>query len=258
MFIDTHAHYDDEAFDSDRDEVILNAHISGTEFIVNNAQDYVTSLRCIELAEKFDFVYAAVGVHPHEAGKVKPAEIEKIESLAQHDKVVAIGEAGLDYHYNFSEPCEQKEIFRANIEISKKVGKPIVVHDREAHADVLEIMNSESIAPGAAVIHCFSGSAEMAKLVASKGWYFSIGGAATFKNARKIVEALGVIPNELLMLETDCPYMTPEPFRGKRNDSSYIEYTARRIAEIKNISYEELCSITNDNARRFFGIVTKK
>ncbi|MBE7064734.1 MAG: TatD family deoxyribonuclease [Ruminococcaceae bacterium] len=253
MFIDTHAHYDDDAFDADRDELLLKVHKNGTEAIINAAQDYKTSLVCVELAEKYPFLYATVGVHPHEAANATDEELILIEKLAAHNKVVAIGEAGLDYHYNFSPVDDQKRIFAANIEISGRVGKPIVVHDREAHSDVLEMM-AANIQPGGAVVHCFSGSAEMAKVIASKGWYFSVGGAATFKNARRIIEALAVIPDELLMLETDCPYMTPEPFRGKRNDSSYIEYTAKRIAEIKGMTYEELCAVTNANARRFFAI----
>lgn len=254
MFIDTHAHYDDEAFDTDREELLLKVHEKGTELIVNAAQDYKTSLICVEMAEKYPFVYATVGVHPHEASKATDEDLKLIEKLAMHNKVVAIGEAGLDYHYNFSPAEDQKRIFAANIEISKRVGKPIVVHDREAHSDVLAMMTAANIQPGGAVVHCFSGSAEMAKVIASKGWYFSVGGAATFKNARRIIEALAVIPDELLMLETDCPYMTPEPFRGKRNDSSYIEYTARRIAEIKGMSYDKLCAVTSENSRRFFAI----
>lgn len=254
MYIDTHAHYDDDAFDIDREELLMKVHEKGTEWIVNAAQDFRTSLICVEMAEKYPFVYATVGVHPHEASKVTDEELVLIEKLAMHNKVVAIGEAGLDYHYNFSPEEDQKRVFAANIEISKRIGKPIVVHDREAHSDVLEMMTSANIQPGGAVVHCFSGSAEMAKVIASRGWYFSVGGAATFKNARRIIEALAVIPNELLMLETDCPYMTPEPFRGKRNDSSYIEYTARRIAEIKGMSYEDLCAITNENSRRFFAV----
>lgn len=254
MFIDTHAHYDDDAFDIDRDELLLKVHENGTEAIINAAQDYKTSIVCVEMAEKYPFLYATVGVHPHEASKATDEDLVLIEKLAMHDKVVAIGEAGLDYHYNFSPVDDQKRIFAANIEISKRVGKPIVVHDREAHNDVLEMMTKANIQPGGAVVHCYSGSAEMAKIIASKGWYFSVGGAATFKKARRIIEALAVIPDELLMLETDCPYMTPEPFRGKRNDSSYIVYTAKRIAEIKGMTYEELCAVTNANARRFFAI----
>ena len=254
MFIDTHAHYDDDAFDIDRDELLKNVHKNGTEIIVNAAQDYRTSRICVEMAEKHPFVYATVGVHPHEAVKACDVDLERIEKLAMHKKVVAIGEAGLDYHYNFSPVEDQKRIFAANIEISKSIGKPIVVHDREAHNDVLDMMKGSHIKPGGAVVHCFSGSAEMAKVIASKGWYFSVGGAVTFKNARRIIEALAVIPDDLLMLETDCPYMTPEPFRGKRNDSSYIEYTAKKIAVIKGMSYEELCAITNANSHRFFAI----
>ncbi len=253
-YIDTHAHYNDEAFSEDRESVLEEIREAGCEAVVNCAEDYPSSLECVKLAEEHPFVFAAAGIHPHKAFTYSPEIMEKIEALAKHPKVVAIGEAGLDYHYDFSPRDVQKVCFAENIRLAKRTGKPVVVHDREAHEDTLEIMKNERIPEGGAVLHCFSGSAEMAKIVAKHGWYFSIGGAVTFKNARRVIEALAVIPDELLMLETDCPYMTPVPFRGTRNNSALIPYTAAAIAEVKGVSAEEICELTTANAKRFFGI----
>lgn len=255
MFIDVHAHYEDEKFDTDRDEVIAKITDAGCEAIVDCAQDYETSLRISEMTEKYPRLFGAVGIHPHEALSYNNDNINKIKDIIlSNKKIVAVGETGLDYHYDFAPRDVQKENFRANIELSQEVNLPLVVHDREAHEDTLMIMNEMRVEPEKAMIHCFSGSREMAEIIAKKGWYFSVGGAVTFKNARRIIEALPVIPNELLMLETDCPYMTPEPFRGRRNDSSMIPYTAAKIAEVKGIAVEELYHITNENAKRFFGL----
>ena len=258
MFIDTHAHYDDEAFDEDRDSLILSLRSGGVDAVVNAAQDTETSLKCIALAEKYDFFYAAVGIHPHEANKYNVGVMEELAKLASHPKVVAIGETGLDYHYDFSPRDIQKESFRANIRLAKRLGLPVVVHDREAHSDVFEILSEENVGPGKAVYHCFSGSAEYAREIAKKGWYFSIGGSVTFKNASKIKEAVAAVPDELLMLETDCPYMAPVPLRGTRNDSRNIEHTARQIALIRDTDYEFICKLTNMNAKRFFGLNAQK
>ncbi len=253
-YIDTHAHYNDEAFSEDRESVLEEIREAGCEAVVNCAEDYPSSLECVKLAEEHPFVFAAAGIHPHKAFTYSPEIMEKIEALAKHPKVVAIGEAGLDYHYDFSPRDVQKVCFAENIRLAKRTGKPVVVHDREAHEDTFEIMKNERIPEGGAVLHCFSGSAEMAKIVAKHGWYFSIGGAVTFKNARRVIEALAVIPDELLMLETDCPYMTPVPFRGTRNNSALIPCTAAAIAEVKGVSAEEICELTTANAKRFFGI----
>ncbi len=258
MFIDTHAHYDDEAFNDDRYELLASLPAKGVDAVVNAAQDYETALNCIRLAEKFEFVYAAAGIHPHEANKYNEAEIAKIEALAMHPKVVAIGETGLDYHYDFSPRDVQKENFRANIRLGLKLGLPIIVHDREAHLDTFEILSEEKVPAGMAVYHCFSGSAEYARQIAAKGWYFSIGGSVTFKNAVKVKEAVAVIPEELLMLETDCPYMAPVPLRGSRNNSANIELVAKEIAAVKCSDYEQICKVTSDNARRFFGLNAQK
>lgn len=253
-FIDTHAHYNDERFAGDLDDVLKNAVDSGLIAAVCCAEDAETSGICVGLAEKYGFIYAACGCHPHNASQVKPGDYEKIYGLLKHPKAVAVGEAGLDYHYDFSPKEVQKECFRENIRIARELDLPLVVHDREAHMDVLDILAEEKAPEGKVVFHCFSGSAEMAKIIAKRGWYFSVGGSVTFKNARRITEALAVIPDELLMLETDCPYMTPEPFRGRRNDSSFIPLTAAGIAIIKGVAAEEICALTTANARRFFGI----
>ena len=241
-------------FADELDAVLLRARESGLIAAINCAEDADTSEICIALAEKYDFIYAACGCHPHNASKVRPGDYERIYGLLKHQKAVAVGEAGLDYHYDFSPREAQWDCFRENIRLSKELDLPLVVHDREAHMDVMNILREEKAPEGRVVFHCYSGSAEMAELIAGQGWYFSVGGAVTFKNARRIVEALAVIPDELLMLETDCPYMTPEPFRGRRNDSSYVPLIAARIAEIKGVETGEIFGLTNANARRFFGI----
>ena len=253
-FIDTHAHYNDGKFADDLDETLRNARNSGLIAAVNCAEDAETSEACIALAEKYDFIYAACGCHPHNASKVRPGDYGKIYDLLKHPKAVAVGEAGLDYYYDFSDRDSQKACFRENVRLSKELGLPLVVHDREAHRDVLDILDEEKAPEGKVVFHCYSGSAEMAGLIAKRGWFFSVGGAVTFKNARRIIEALAVIPDELLMLETDCPYMTPEPFRGKRNDSSFIPLTAAKVASVKGVSAEVILEVTAANAARFFGI----
>ena len=258
MFIDTHAHYDDEQFNEDRDALLLSLPQKGVGAVINCGQDAETSARCVALAEQYDFVYATVGIHPHEAKKYCEAELEKIKALAANKKVVAIGETGLDYHYDFSPRDIQKENFRANIRLASELGLPVVVHDREAHQDTFDILSEEGVPAGKAVYHCFSGSAEYARMIAKKGWYFSVGGSVTFKNASKLREAVAAIPDELLMLETDCPYMAPVPLRGTRNNSSNIIHTAGEIAAIRGSDFESICELTNRNAEKFFGIFAQK
>lgn len=254
MYIDTHCHYEDEAFSADRREVLLNIIKSDCIKVVDCAIDVESSKKILSLAEEYDFLYAAVGIHPEEALKYSPEAMEEIRRLAAHKKVVAIGETGLDYHWDFAPKDVQQENFRANIRLSKELGLPLVVHDREAHQDTLDIMYEENVPEEKAVLHCFSGSLEMAREVAKHGWYFSFGGAVTFKNAKKFVDIINFIPEDKLMLETDAPYMTPEPFRGTRNDSTKIPYTIAKIAEIKGVSAEKIEKITTDNAIRFFGL----
>ncbi len=254
MYIDTHCHYEDEAFDADREEVIEKIRAAGCAALVDCAQDYETSVKILEMAEKYDFMYAAVGIHPEQADTFSRESIDKIKKLCNNKKVVAIGETGLDYHWDNVPRERQQENFRANIRLSKELGLPLVVHDRDAHRDTLDIMIEEDVPPGMAVLHCFSGSREMAEEVASRGWYFSFGGAVTFKSAKKFPEIIRSIPDELLMIETDAPYMAPEPLRGRRNDSSLLPHVIAKIAEIKNVNVEEVKALTTANAKRFFGL----
>ena len=254
-FFDTHAHYNDSAFDDDRDEMIKACREAGMTGAVNCGTDVRTSLECIALAEKYDFLYAAAGIHPEEALSYTPGEIDKIRELLKHPKVVAVGETGLDYYYEDGAPKEiQKENFIANIRLAKETAKPVIVHDREAHADTLEILKQEKVPAGGAVFHCYSGSAETAREIISHGWFFSFGGALTFKNARRALEAAAVIPMELLMLETDCPYMAPVPMRGKRNTSANIPFVAEKLAEIKGLGVDRIFETTTANALLFFKI----
>ncbi|MCR5694634.1 MAG: TatD family hydrolase [Clostridia bacterium] len=254
-FFDTHAHYTDSAFDEDRDEMIARCRDAGMIGAVNCGTDYESSLECVRLAEKYDFLYAAAGIHPEEALKYSPEEMDKIRALLSHPKVAAVGETGLDYFYQDGAPREvQKDNFIANIKLALAYGKPVIVHDREAHADTMDILKQENVPEGKAVFHCYSGSAEMAKEIVKRGWLISFGGALTFKNAKRAAEAAAAVPLELLMLETDCPYMAPEPFRGTRNVSANIPYVARKLAEIKDVGMSEVMSVTTANAFRFFGI----
>lgn len=248
---DTHAHYDDSRFDDDREAVFEYLKKQGVTNIINCGCDLRTSLKTFEFTEKFDFIYGAVGVHPHEAEATSEDDLLKIKELYSSDKIVAVGEIGLDYHYDFSPRNRQIKVFERQIQLSNELNLPAIIHDREAHEDTMSILKKYK---PKGVVHCFSGSAEMAKEVIKLGLYIGIGGAVTFKNARKPIEAVEYIPLDRLLLETDAPYMTPVPFRGKRCDSSHIAYTAEKIAEIKKMNVQELIDICNDNAKRLFNI----
>ena len=248
---DTHAHYDDSRFDEDRDELITSLSEKGVSHIVNCGCDLKSSLSTLSLAQKYDFIYAAVGVHAHEAEEATEEDMSEIEKLYGDKKVVAVGEIGLDYHYDFSPRERQLEIFERQLILANKLNLPVIVHDREAHEDTMNLLKKYK---PKGVVHCFSGSAEMAKEIVKLGMYIGIGGAVTFKNAKKPVEVVEYLPLDRLLLETDAPYMTPVPFRGQRCDSSHIAYTAEKIAEIKGIDVQELIDICNANARRLFKI----
>lgn len=248
---DTHAHYDDSRFDEDRDELLSSLSEKGVSHIVNCGCDLKSSLTTLALAEKYDFVYAALGVHAHEAEDATEEDLQKIAELYSNKRVVAVGEIGLDYHYDFSPRERQIEIFERQIKLAKELDLPIIVHDREAHEDTMKLLK-KYIPKG--VVHCFSGSAESAKEIVKLGMYIGMGGAVTFKNAVKPVEVAKIVPEDRLLLETDAPYMTPVPFRGKRCDSAHIAYTAEKIAEIKGMDVQELIDICNENAKRLFGI----
>lgn len=246
---DTHAHYDDEKFEEDRDELLSSLPSLGVINVVNCGCDLESSLKAIELTEKYDYFYCAVGIHPSNITEKSDEEFEKIKELYAHKKCVAIGEIGLEYHYDFIPKERQLEIFEKELALSKELDLPVIVHDREAHEDTMRLLKQYQ---PKGVVHCFSGSVEMAKEVLKLGMYIGLGGAVTFKNAKKPVEVAQYVPDDMLLLETDCPYMTPVPFRGKRNSSDLIAYTAERIAAFRDADTQELINQTKANAERLF------
>ncbi len=252
MYFDTHAHYDEEAFDSDRAEVLTAMPAAGVSLILNPGCDGPTSQMAVELSRQYPFVYAAVGWHPHEASAFTQESEAQLRAWAQEDKVKAIGEIGLDFHYDFSPRETQQAVFRRQLELARELNLPVIVHDREAHAPCLEAVRAFPEVRG--VFHCYSGSAEMAQELLNLGWYLSFTGAITFKNARRALEAIAVCPMERLMLETDSPYLAPVPNRGTRNDSRNLPYIAQVVAEVKGLSVEEVAAITMENGKRFFSI----
>lgn len=253
MLFDTHAHFDDEQFDNDRDDVLSSLSSYGVTNIVNVGADLKGSEASVKLAEKYPFVYATVGVHPSETENMSEQDIQTLKELASHPKVRAIGEIGLDYHYTDNAPPEvQRKWFIRQLELAKELDMPVVIHDRDSKGECLEILKKMNISNG--VVHCFSGSAETAQEILKLGMMISFTGVLTFKNARRAVEACASIPIERIMIETDTPYMSPEPHRGERNFSGYVEFVARKIAEIKNMSFEDIAKITTENAKRFYGI----
>ncbi|MGN0543277.1 MAG: TatD family hydrolase [Acutalibacteraceae bacterium] len=248
---DSHAHYDSEAFNDDRKELVSALPEQGVCGVINCASDIASSLTSLELADEFDFVYAACGVHPHEAAECKKGYLPVLKKLCNEEKCVAVGEIGLDYHYDFSPRDIQLQIFEQQIVLAKELDLPIIVHDREAHEDTLTLLKRYK---PKGVVHCFSGSAEMAAEIVKLGMYIGLGGAVTFKNARKPLEVAAFVPADRLVIETDCPYMTPVPFRGQRCDSSFIPYTARVIAGVRGVSEDEILDLTRKNANTLFGL----
>ena len=254
MLFDSHAHYDDNKFDQDRQDVIEKVRQSGVAFIVNAASNIPSSIDSIALSQEYEFIYAAVGVHPQDVEGMNDNVISMLADFAREPKVVAIGEIGLDYHYDDVPKPLQKHWFARQILLARELKLPIIIHDRESHEDILKIVKKEKAKEVGGVFHCFSGSAEMAREVLDNNFYISIGGVATFKNAKKIVDVIRAIPSDRLLIETDSPYLAPEPFRGTRNDSSYIRYTAMKVAEIREDSFENIARITCENAKRLFNI----
>lgn len=254
MLFDTHAHLNAEQYDEDLQEVIERAQEAGVSKMVVVGFDRPTIAKAMELAEEFEFIYACVGWHPVDAIDMTDADLAWIEELAQHPKVVAIGEMGLDYHWDKSPKDIQKEVFRKQIRLAKKVKLPIVIHNREATADIIEILKEEGAEEVGGIMHCFSGSPEVAKECVKMNFYISLGGPVTFKNAKKPKEVAAEIPLDKLLIETDCPYLAPHPYRGKRNEPSYVKLVAEEIAEIKGISLEEVAEVTTRNAKKLFAI----
>lgn len=248
---DTHAHYDDEAFDNDRDELISSLQSHNVCAVVNAASDLESSRAGIALADKYPFIWAAAGIHPQEAGKTPENAEQTLADMLTHPKAVALGEIGLDYHYDTYPRDVQLHWFERLLKLAAELDKPVIIHDREAHEDTMKLLKKYH---PRGVIHCFSGSTEMAREIINLGMYIGLGGAVTFKNAKKPVEAAAMLPADRLVLETDAPYMTPVPFRGTRCHSGYIIHTAEKIAEIRGISTDALLSQTCENACRLYGI----
>ena len=249
LIFDTHAHYDDDRFDGMLDELMNSMHLYGVEKIITCGCDGSSSNAALTIAEKYPFVYAAVGIHPCNIDS--GTTIEEIKQLAKHKKCVAIGEIGLDYYWESDKKEEQKEIFSNQIELAKELNLPVLVHDREAHSDTIDILLKTK---PRGVLHCFSGSVESARLITDMGMYIGVGGVITFKNAKKLPEVVASIPNDKLLLETDCPYLAPEPYRGKLCYSGMISLTAQKIAEIRGEKRENLLKICNKNAKELFGL----
>jgi TatD DNase family protein len=253
MLFDTHAHYDDGAFDADRRELLAAMPSENVGLIVNPGCTVESSRTAVALAAAFPHVYAAVGIHPENCGDFVPEQMTEIRALAQEDKVVAIGEIGLDYYWPENPPRDlQQQVLRAHMTLAQELDLPVIIHDREAHADTVSIVKEFPAVTG--VFHCFSGSVEMAWELLKMGWMLSFNGAITFKNARKAPEVIAEIPMDRIMIETDAPYLTPVPFRGKRNDSSYVRLVAEKIAEIKGLTPDDVEQITWENGKRFFKI----
>ena len=254
MIFDTHAHYDDEQFDEDREALIASFANAGIGNVVNIGASMASSERSVELAHKYDFIYAAVGVHPSEVEELDESAIERLTVLGKDSKCVAIGEIGLDYHWPDPTPEIQKKWFVRQLELAREMKLPVVIHSRDAAKDTMDIMHDEHAEDIGGVVHCFSYSKEIAKECVDMGFYIGVGGVITFKNGRKLREVVEETPMEKIILETDCPYLSPEPYRGKRNSSLNLPYVVKEISNIKGISEEDVIRITEENAKRMYGL----
>ncbi len=252
MIFDTHAHYDDEKFDTDREELLGSMKEAGIGTVVNIGANMASSRSSVELSEKYDFIYCAVGVHPSDCAELNDDNLQKLKQLCDHKKCVAVGEIGLDYYWPEPDHELQKLWFRKQLNLAREVKKPVVIHSRDAAQDTLSIMKEENAQDIGGVVHCFSYSKEVARTCVEMGFYIGIGGVLTFKNGKKLKEVAEDTPMERILLETDSPYLSPEPNRGKRNSSLNLPYVVRALSEIKGISEEEVIRITEDNARRMY------
>ena len=253
MFFDTHAHYEDSRFDEDREALLAGLPGKGVGLVVDCGSDIPSSLAARDLAQRYPHVYFAAGIHPESAGEYGEEDIYKVELLCREEKAVAVGEIGLDYYYDDAAPREtQIRLLKDQLRLALDLDLPVVIHDREAHGDCLETVKAFPGLRG--VFHCYSGSAEMAAQLVKGGWMFSFGGSITFKNNKKAPEVIASLPADRIMLETDCPYLAPVPFRGKRNDSSLLPFVCQAMARFRGVSPEEIEAMTWENGRRFFGV----
>ena len=251
---ETHAHYEDVKFDSDREELLALLPKQNIEYVINVGSNLETTRKSIELAKQYDFIYAAVGVHPSDIAELNESTFEELKEVADYEKTVAIGEIGLDYYWDKDTLVQEKqrEWFKCQMLLAKEKNLPVIIHSRDAAEDTMKVMKEVKAEEIPGVIHCYSYSLEMARQFIKMGYYIGIGGVLTFKNAKKLKEVAAEIPLERILLETDCPYMAPEPQRGERNSSLYIPHVIEKLAEIRNITKEEIIAITNENARRLF------
>ena len=253
MLFDTHAHMDDHAFDEDRKELLADLPNQGIRLLMNPGCSLASSYNTDKLSREYDYIYAAVGSHPDVADEVNEEVLEEYRKLCKlNPKIKAIGEIGLDYHYEDIPREIQLKAFRMQMELARELGLPVIVHERDAHEDGMKVVDEFPEVTG--VFHCYSGSAEMAKELVKRGWYIGFTGVLTFKNARKAIEVASSIPLDRIVLETDCPYMSPEPFRGKRNDPGKLYRMAEKLAEIRGLPLEEIHAITVENGKRLYNI----
>ncbi len=254
MIFDTHAHYDDEKFDEDREELLQSMKQAGIGTIVNVGASLDSTRRALELSHKYDFIYAAVGVHPSDTEQLNEDNFEMLREWSEDGRCVAIGEIGLDYYWPEPGRDLQKKWFVRQLELARDQRLPVIIHSRDAAEDTLRIMKENHAEEIGGVVHCFSYPVEIAKICLDMGFYIGVGGVITFKNGRKLREVVEMTPMEKILLETDCPYLAPEPYRGKRNNSQYLPYVVKEIAQIKGMTEDEVISITEENARRMYGI----
>ncbi len=252
MYFETHAHYDDKKFDEDRNEILNSLKENNIKYVVNVGADMKSSYDSIKLSQEYDFIYASVGVHPHEARNMKEEDYKILEQWLQYDKVVALGEIGLDYYYDFSPREVQREVFKKQLKICENITKPVIIHSRDANQEVFDMIKESKVRKG--VIHAFSGSLEMALEYIKLGFFIGVGGVLTFKNANKLVNVVENIPLEHILIETDSPYLSPVPLRGTRNNSQNLKYIVEKISEIKHIERENVEKITLETAKMFFCI----
>lgn len=250
MFFDSHAHYDDSRFDTDRDEIIKGLLQQNVNTVINVGADMVSSHNSIRLSETYPHVFAAVGVHPHEAEHMKEEDLEQLKTWFSHEKVVALGEIGLDYYYDHSPREVQRYWFDRQMKLAEECDMPVVIHNRDAHADTMEILKRYPDVRG--VLHCYSGSAQMAQELMKMGWYLAFGGSCTFKNVKVLPEVIAQIPQDRFLIETDCPYLAPVPHRGERNHSGLLIHVAEKIGEIRGWTVEEVARLSCENARKLF------
>ncbi|SDY98933.1 TatD DNase family protein [Proteiniborus ethanoligenes] len=254
MLIDSHAHLDDKRFDKDRDKIIKDLKNHGVQIVINPGADVASSVKAVSMAKEYENIYAAVGVHPHDAKTMDNTTIQLLSSLANNEKVIAIGEIGLDYHYDNSPRDVQKEWFVEQIRLAKKLKLPIIIHEREASQDMYNILKQETDENLTGVLHCYSGSLEMAREYLKMGYYISFAGPITFNNARISKEVAKSIPLDRILIETDSPYLSPEPRRGRRNEPLNVRYVAAMIAELRGISFDEVARVTSANTKKLFQI----